>query len=81
MCVVLEADRALGDVSRSRRLAQSLQEGPPPIEDPFFWSLVAFCCLDAGLNPEGLAALEAAISFDPDNLALKHQRQFLNGLR
>ncbi|MFH1841584.1 MAG: tetratricopeptide repeat protein [bacterium] len=78
MCVVLEADRALGDASRARQFAGSLVDGPPSIEDPIFWSLVAFVCLDMGLNEEGLRALDAAISFDPDNLALKSQREFIN---
>jgi hypothetical protein len=80
-CIVLEADRALGDVTRARHFAQSLAEGAPTFEDPIFWSLVAFCCLDAGLNSEGLAALDAAIRFDPDNIALQNQKQFLNGMR
>lgn len=77
MCVVLEADRALGDVDRASRFARSLANEPPGIEDPIFWSLVAFVCLDMGLNDEGLRALEAAITFDPDNVALKSQRQLL----
>jgi len=79
MCVVLEADRALGDVARAVELAGSLADGPPEVEDPIFWSLVAFVCLDGGLNEPGLAALDAAIAFDPDNQALKNQRQFLTG--
>jgi tetratricopeptide (TPR) repeat protein len=77
MCVVLEADRALGDMTRADRYTASLEEGAPEIEDPIFWSLVAFICLDLGHNDEGLQALDAAISFDPDNIALKSQREFI----
>jgi tetratricopeptide (TPR) repeat protein len=83
MCIVLEADRALGDMTRARQLAQSLNDSgePPPLRDATLWSLVASICLDFGLNQEGLSALEAAIALDPGNLALKSHRQLLLGNR
>ncbi len=75
MCIVLEADRGLGDATRARRLASTLAAGPPRSRDPVLWSLVAFCCLDRGFVAEGLAALDAAIQLDPGNAALRSQRQ------
>jgi tetratricopeptide (TPR) repeat protein len=76
MCVVLEADRALGDAGRARDIVRQLREEPSGIADPYVWSLVAFICFDAGLNDEGLTALDQAIGLDPDNQPLKMQRQF-----
>jgi tetratricopeptide (TPR) repeat protein len=76
MCVVLEADRALGDAGRARDILRQLREEPSGIADPYVWSLVAFICFDAGLNEEGLTALDQAIGLDPDNQPLKMQRQF-----
>ncbi len=76
MCVVLEADRALGDTGRARDIVRQLREAPSGIADPYVWSLVAFICFDAGLNAEGLTALDQAIGLDPDNQPLKMQRQF-----
>ncbi len=76
MCVVLEADRALGDVGRARDIVHQLREEPSGIADPYIWSLVAFICFDAGLNEEGLTALDQAIGLDPDNQPLKMQRKF-----
>ncbi len=75
--LLLEADRALGDTRRAQLLALSLQKGTPSIQDPTFWSLVAFICLDAGLKDEGMTALNAAISLDPSNLALQRHRNLL----
>ncbi len=75
--LLLEADRAVGDTRRAQLLALSLQKGPPSIQEPTFWSLVAFICLDAGLKDEGMAALNAAISLDPSNLALRRHRNLL----
>ena len=76
MCVVLEADRALGDAGRARDIVRQLREEPSGIADSYVWSLVAFICFDAGLNEEGLTALDQAIGLDPDNQPLKMQRQF-----
>jgi len=76
--LLLEADRAMGDTRRARILAASLEQGPPSVEDSAFWSLVAFICLDAGLKSEGMVALDAAISLDPGNLALKRHRNLLS---
>ncbi len=76
MCVVLEADRALGEAGRARDMVRQLREEPSGIADPHVWALVAFICFDAGLDAEGLAALDHAIGLDPDNRPLRMQRQF-----
>ncbi len=76
--LMLEADRALGDTGRARLLAGSLAVGPPTQGDATFWALVAFICLDAGLKEEGMLALDAAISLDPENMALKRHRNLLS---
>lgn len=78
-CLVLLADRALGDVERASRLADDLAAGVPAIADAGFWSLVASICFDAGLNEEGLDALDAAIILAPDNLSLLSQRLLITG--
>jgi tetratricopeptide (TPR) repeat protein len=76
--LMLEADRALGDTQRARQLAASLAGAPPTQGNATLWALVAFICLDAGLKDEGMAALDAAISLDPENTALKRHRSLLS---
>ena len=76
--LMLEADRALGETDRARELVASLKQGPPEHGTATLWALVAFICLDAGLKDEGMAALDAAISLDPENTALKRHRSLLS---
>jgi len=76
MCVVLEADRALGEPRRARDLVRALRAAPSELADPHVWALAAFICFDAGLNAEGLTALDRAIILDPDNQPLQMQRRF-----
>jgi len=77
LCLLLEADRALGDSTRAQALAASLAAGPESVADATLWALVATICLDQDLTEPGRQALELAIQLDPHNQALLGQRRLL----
>lgn len=75
--LVLEADRALGYAGRARKLVRNLDGAVILPEEPLFWALVAFTCLDLGHRQDGLKALEVAIALAPENVSLQSHRAFL----
>lgn len=81
MCLLLEADRALGDATRAQALAASLAHDPEPVADVRLWALVASICLDRGQERLAVLALDLALQLDPGNSALQAQRARVIGQR
>jgi tetratricopeptide (TPR) repeat protein len=75
--LVLEADKQRGSADRARALASSLADVEPTVDDPVYWALVAFICMEANLAREGLAAVDRAIALDPDNAGYRNNRVVL----
>ena len=74
LCLVLEADRALGDLGTARYYLAELTGGNEEIPgDTQVWALVGFICLDHGDLVGGRLALEKASALDPENYGLKQQ--------
>ncbi len=78
-CLILEADRALGETARALALVEDLEQGRPVLESAYLWSLVAFICLEHDHAIAGRRALRKAIVLDPDNSALQLQLQLIRG--
>ncbi len=76
-CLILEADRALSDGERALALAERLSAGRLACDSSYFWSLVAFICLDLGQQNLGRQALTRALELDPSNQALQTQMSLL----
>ena len=74
LCLVLEADRALGDLGTAQYYLAELTKGNDGIPgDTQVWALVGFICLDHGDLLGGRLALEKASALDPNNYGLKQQ--------
>ena len=74
LCLVLEADRALGDLGTAQFYIGELSRGKGNLpDDTQVWALVGFISIDHGDLPGGRLALEKASELDPDNYGLKQQ--------
>ncbi len=74
LCLVLEADRALGDLGTAQSYIRELTRGNDQLPgDTQVWALVAFISIDHGDLAGGRLALEKASALDPDNYGLKQQ--------
>jgi tetratricopeptide (TPR) repeat protein len=79
LCLVLEADRALGDPGTAQYLIGALAQGEDPLpEDTQVWALAGFICIDHGDLAAGRLAMERASALDPGNFGLKQQLERLN---
>jgi Flp pilus assembly protein TadD len=78
LCLVLEADRTLGDLSTAKFYIGELVRGQEELPgDTQVWALVGFICIDHGDLVGGRLALEKAAALDPNNYALKQQLERL----
>jgi hypothetical protein len=74
LCLVLEADRVLGDLGTAQFYIGELSKGNGNLPgDTQVWALVGFISIDHGDLAGGRLALEKASELDPDNYALKQQ--------
>jgi tetratricopeptide (TPR) repeat protein len=74
LCLVLEADRALGDLGTAQYYIVELARGNVNLPgDTQVWALVGFISIDHGDLAGGRLALEKASELDPDNNGLKQQ--------
>jgi tetratricopeptide (TPR) repeat protein len=78
LCLVLEADRTLGDLSTAKFYLGELKRGHEALPgDTQVWALVGFISIDHGDLVGGRLALEKAAALDPDNYALQQQLERL----
>ena len=74
LCLVLEADRSLGDLGTAQYYIGELARGNGNLPgDTQVWALVGFISIDHGDLAGGRLALEKASELDPDNYGLKQQ--------
>jgi Flp pilus assembly protein TadD len=74
LCLILEADRALGDLDTAQFYIGELVRGNDQLPgDTQVWALVGFICIDHGDLAGGRLALEKASALDPGNYGLKQQ--------
>ncbi len=74
LCLVLEADRALGDLATAQYYIGELSRGNGDLPtDTQVWALVGFISIDHGDLAGGRLALEKASELDPENYALRQQ--------
>jgi len=74
LCLVLEADRALGDLGTAQFYIGELTRGNDQLPgDTQVWALVGFISIDHGDLAGGRLALEKASALDPDNYGLQQQ--------
>jgi hypothetical protein len=74
LCLVLEADRTLGDLGTAKFYIGELNRGNEQLPgDTQVWALVGFISVDHGDLVGGRLALEKAAALDPDNYALQQQ--------
>jgi tetratricopeptide (TPR) repeat protein len=78
LCLVLEAERVLGDLGTAKFYIGELNKGNDHLPgDTQVWALVGFISIDHGNLAAGRLALEKAAELDPDNYALKQQLERL----
>jgi hypothetical protein len=75
--IVLEADRRRDDARRALALARAVDPDRPEPADRDLWALVAMMCVGNGHAPEGLRALDSALTLDPGNSGLRMYRATL----
>jgi hypothetical protein len=74
LCLVLEADRTLGDLGTAKFFIGELNRGNEKLPgDTQVWALVGFISVDHGDLLGGRLALEKAAALDPNNYALQQQ--------
>ncbi len=78
LCLILEAERTMGDLGTTRFYIEGLNNGNEQLPgDTQVWALVGFISIDHGDLVAGRLALEKAAEMDQDNYALKQQLERL----